>query len=482
MTANSAIRLLGPAASVPLGTSYLAGEGIGVDLAPLGYVEEEFLVRGTATEWTYDSTGAASPRTADVPYCTRVLLRRPADPARFSGVIQVEPLHPDLDSALTWRGLYPWITRTGGAWVGITQDSRMAGLLRDSFDPARYQDISIPLAGLGYDIVGGVAQAMRAGTIDIASGLADRGRVYLSGWSITGSFCRVFLGDGFDQRYRLSGRRPVFDGYVVAISSGGAGSSGYPPISSGTGPPGPADPRRTIGRHDVPVIEFLSEFESETHASHLRPDSDAPADRYRLYQVAGTSHINHDNAGALTNAAQCRARGLPTDTLAINETRSDARQDFVARAVFALLDRWVAEGQPPPRVAPFQFAPDDDPLNRTPAGARALLRDGLGNVLAGIRTPWVEAPVGRYGVHSTPAPEATSSPSFPQFTPAQRAALVGYLELFDPGQLHTLYGTRETYLARYRASCTRLVGEGLLLEPEAHALLQRASGRELPLS
>lgn len=481
MTANIAIRLRGPAASAPLGTSYLADEGQGVDLTPLGYVEEEFLVRGTATEWTYDSRGVAVPRTQDVPYCTRALLRRPADPARFSGVMQVEPLHPDLDSALTWRALYPWITRTGGAWLGITQDPRMAGLLRDSFDPARYGDVSIPLAGLGYDIVGGVAHAMRAGTIDIAAGLADGARVYLSGWSITGSFCRVFLGDGFHGRHRLGCQRPVFDGYVVAISSGGAGPSGYPPISAGTEPPALDDPRRTIGAHDVPVIEFLSELESETHAGHLRPDCDALTDRYRLYQVAGTSHINHDNGEALTNAPQFRARGLPADALAINETRSDARMDFIARAVFALLDTWVTEGQAPPRVAPFRFAPDPDPGSRTPAGARALLRDDIGNVQAGIRTPWVEVPIARYGVHGTPTADTRPSPAFPQFSPAQRAALVGYMDLLDAGRLQQLYGSRQAYLTRYRASCARLVSEGFLLEPEAGALLKHAADRDLAL-
>jgi hypothetical protein len=409
---------------VPLGTSYLAETGQGVDLAPLGYVEEEFLVRGTATEWSYDSAGAAIPRTHDVPYCTRVLLRRPADPARFSGVIQVEPLHPDLDSGLTWRALHPWITRTGAAWAGLTE-------------------IADNLLG----------------------GLPGRPSMYLSGWSITGSFCRVFLGDGFHERYRLDDGQPVFDGYVVAISSGGAGPSGYAPISSGTEPPGPDDPRRTTGPHDVPVIELLSEYESETHARHLRPDSDAPADRYRLYQVAGTSHINHDVEAVLTNTEQCRARGLPTSEVAINETRSDARLDFVARAVFALLDRWVARGEAPPHVVPFGFAPEPDAPGATQPGARPLLRDSLGNVR---------------GVHATPAADARPSPSFPQFSAALRAALVGYLDLLDAGQLRELYGSRQNYLARYQASCTRLVGEGLLLQPEARTLLQQAAERDLP--
>lgn len=456
--------------SEPLGTSYLPDADVGVDLAPWGYTEQEYLVDGTAGEWSYGPSGEAI-RIATHPYVTRVLVRAPASAAAFNGVVQVEPLHPDLDSAPTWRVIHPWILRSGAAWVGITQDPRSVGSMRTDFDLRRYGPLSIPVAGLGYDIVGGIARAVRAGAV----GPRPVRRMYLSGWSITGSFVRVFLGDGFHDRYRLADGSPVFDGHVIAISSGGAGVSGYPPISADGPAPSDDDPRRTIGRHDVPVIELLSEFESQTHERYLRPDADAPDDRYRLYQVAGTSHMMRES-NALTNAIQYRSRGIEPGVTAITELRTDVSMDPIAQAVFASLDRWVADGHPAPRADRFGYE-----TTSSPGPVAQLTRDALGNVAGGVRTPWVEAPVATYRPHSTPDLVAyRPSRTFPQFSPEQRAALIGSMTPFTAAALADLYGTRARYLERFGAACDRLLETGFLLPDDREALVRSAAERPYP--
>jgi hypothetical protein len=66
------------------------------DLAPDDYVEEEYLVSGAANIYRYTNDAAQSPEvevdTADEPYTTRILLRRPASPDRFNGTVFVEVL------------------------------------------------------------------------------------------------------------------------------------------------------------------------------------------------------------------------------------------------------------------------------------------------------------------------------------------------------------------------------------------------------
>jgi hypothetical protein len=53
------------------------------------YVEQEWIVEGTAD--AFDPAGILIAR--DVPYATRVLVRRPSDPAGASGTVFLDPLH-----------------------------------------------------------------------------------------------------------------------------------------------------------------------------------------------------------------------------------------------------------------------------------------------------------------------------------------------------------------------------------------------------
>ena len=69
-----------------------------VDLLPeYGYITREYLISGYAV-------GAE--------YCTRLLLRCPADPQRFTGFVIEEPSHLWGGTSI-WRATNRWIMRNG---------------------------------------------------------------------------------------------------------------------------------------------------------------------------------------------------------------------------------------------------------------------------------------------------------------------------------------------------------------------------------
>lgn len=451
------------AAAVPFGAAWLPGPRLGVDLDTAGYVEDELLVRLRAGRWDYDAEWQPERReTHDV--TTRVLVRRPAELAAASGLVLLEPLHPDLDKALTWDQAAPWVLRSGHTWVGVTQSAVVANDLAERFP--RYEKLSIPAvgSGLALDVVGQVAVALREGAL----GPVRAERILLSGWSITGSLCRVYLQEGFGERHLAAGH-PAVDGILIGKSSGAFDPAGYPPLTAGGRTLPPDHPRRTV-RGAVPTIEMLSETEGETHGPVLRPDSDEPGDHYRLVQIAGTSHRELRSETHLTNDHQYAAAGGELSDPRITQTPSDARFDLFVSAALDQLDRWVRGASKPPHAPRFAYRPGPD---GTPG---ALERDADGVVVGGIRPPWLTVPTATYLPTSTPAPGALRP--LERFaatgSPEQAARMIGHRVPFDRAELDRRYGSAVEYHRRLTAAVKELVAAGLVLPEEGAAHLARA--------
>lgn len=83
-------------------------------------------------------------RTADAPYTTRILVRRPAKEAKFSGNVVVEPLNPSnlFDLNLGWGLMHEELIRSGDVWVGVTVKPVSMQTLK-TFDPKRYAALSM---------------------------------------------------------------------------------------------------------------------------------------------------------------------------------------------------------------------------------------------------------------------------------------------------------------------------------------------------
>src|SRR5436190_24341964 len=72
------------------------------DLSKVGYVEEEYLVSGTANIYDWAADGAVNVTTPNAPYTTRILVRRPT--SGFSGTVVVELMFPArrFDWSMMW--------------------------------------------------------------------------------------------------------------------------------------------------------------------------------------------------------------------------------------------------------------------------------------------------------------------------------------------------------------------------------------------
>jgi hypothetical protein len=367
-----------------------------------------------------------------------------------------------MDAGLTWDALAPHLVRRGDAWMGVTVYPDVARLMRERLDPQRYRGLLVPGGGTEWDILSDALEALRDDRLAPVRGT----RVILSGWSATGSFCRVFARERF-----AVARGGLIDAVGIFISSGGAGSAGYPALSASGAAIDADDPRRIVRDVGVPVFEILSETESETHRAQLREDSDDPADTYRLYQLAGSAHIENRPGEWSTHARALAAAGVDMGGTPVREARTDARSDLIMRA---LLDRLVecVDGTPAPRAERFVYAQGPVPASRM------LHRDADGNVVGGIRSPWAQAPLAAYTPHGTPADDAGTGPSWtPLVDRAVAAGLVGTMRPLPAPQLRERFGDESTYLRRFAEAAGALVADRLLSRLDATELIESAPQR-----
>jgi Alpha/beta hydrolase domain len=96
---------------------------------------------------------------------------------------------------------------------------------------------------------------------------------------------------------RMPGGGPVYDGYVPG------GTNGPSNVNFGltsAGALSASDSRRHMQPREVPLVQINTETEilvgtlSPTGLLYRRSDSDDPADRYRLWEVSGASHVSND--------------------------------------------------------------------------------------------------------------------------------------------------------------------------------------------
>jgi hypothetical protein len=382
-----------------------------VDLAAAGYVEEEFYLSGLADGW---STAGASVGT-DVPYTTRVVVRRPKSPLRWGGTALVEWQNVtagyDLDAL--WNP--ETLIRAGYAWIGVSAQRVGVNQLR-GWSPTRYGSLDVTGNGafaadeLSYDIFAQAGAAVRTNH-RLTGGLRVRTLLAI-GASQSAGRMTVYYDRVLPQV------RPVFDGYGFIV---------------GTAP-------TRVGPE--PIFQVLSETDVRT------PNRPPDTDRFRRWEVAGSAHSGY-NGQVYRRPIQERDLGAAPVYECTRPPFSRVPLHHVTAAAYHHLTRWVERGTPPPTAPPLEVNPD---------GTKA--RDELGLALGGIRLSQVSVPVARN----------TGDNSGPSF-----CVLFGSHEPFDEATLSALYPTHLGYVGRVLVADLRNVVNGYLLPADALANAREAA-------
>jgi hypothetical protein len=447
----------GPAAELE---ELTGGKGISpasiqpVDLEAAGFAESEWMASGTATsykavgELPVDGTFELAPDvTAD--YATRIVVRRPADAADFNGTVLLEWLNvtAGLDASPDWSYAAAEVLRRGYAWVGVSAQQigiqggksalAVAGVPQGGIkagDPARYGALSHPGDAFSFDIYTQVGRALREPeTGHPLEGLAAE-RVLALGESQAAYQLTTYV----------NGVQPLtkaFDGFLVHSRGGSAGPLGEPgqanDLVSAMG--GPGVRIRTDGGAPVIVLETEGDVLGVLGYHRARqPD----AERFRLWEVAGSAHADAFQVGAAADMFDCGG--------AIN----DGPQRFLVRSAIRHLDRWVRTGVAPPEAPRLEV----DESGAVPV----FVRDEDGIVEGGIRTPPVDVPT------------ATLSGE-PWEGGGIICILFGKTVPFPMDRIRELYPTTQHYLDAYEAATDEAIDAGWVLEEDREDLMSMAA-------
>lgn len=356
-----------------------------------GYVTEEYFVSGEA---------------GGSPYETRIVIRRPADIADFSGMVLVEVMHPS-SSALMWQAARVGLMKRGHVAVEIDDQQGRIDTLQ-AYNGERYADLSVGEGG-NNDVIAQVGRLVREQFPAGGEWSDTIEAIILAGTSATAATALNYM-ESHHESHRLEDGSPIFDGLLPAATA-----NAFP-------------------LYDIPTIHnptqteaFRGSAEGEAPA-YWREDSDDEATPFRLYEYAGMPHLETREAPAF-DAATCEEQVV-----------SAFMYNAVTFQVIQHLFDWVAYGITPPHADRIGVDNDES------GDGSQLALDAYGNATGGIRSPQLEVPTRTFVV--------------PNSGEGMLCALSGYDVPFTGDQLAELYESPEDYAAQLQASAYSLIRQG----------------------
>ena len=227
------------------------------------------------------------------------------------------------------------------------------------------------------------------------TGTAGRGghdaavkHLYGFGYSQTGGYLYDYINAIHPLDVARNGGHPIYDGYIVAVA--GAGFVGSVPINQCEDIPHPGEPPLQFSNVGVPVIHVMSQSDYLFALTVRRPDSDAPADRYRHYEMAGAAHATPDELNFSAAPADIIKAGVAVPPMNCGESGEFPRSRFPSHIFFDAmlrnLDLWVRYGIRPPHAHPIATQTTGTPPTTTG------MVDKFGNVEGGLRSPYLDVP------------------------------------------------------------------------------------------
>lgn len=431
---------------------------------PRPYVEEEFIVQGRATIHIYahdppHGPADTKPLIPNLPYTTRIIVRRPADPAAFKGTVVVEWWNSTagFDTAPVWDPSAEFFARSGYVYVGFTNakntiDFLVAGCPRLGFLApecgTRYAGLGIYDNGMAYDIGNAIAKLLKSDSDQNPLPAEYQvERVFHAGESQQAGSIITFA-SAFHADHN--------DGYFVQSGINARKISGFSHIDLAQ-----AD-RRVRTDLPVPVYQLITQTDFEVLGFGTAARQ-TDTSTYRYYEVPGGSHstVHKDievlPAGLFTQDAVFLEDlcGFPLNTTA----DGPVFVSHVLNALWAAMDRQARRGVPPPSGRQMDTIGDE------------LVFDVLGNPTGGVRVPAVEVPLAKY-ISGNVAAE--SLPQFLAFIGRLACGLSGSVEAFDEETLDSLYPSHHRYVRDVLRAVHKLWRDRLLLPHDAWAIAWEA--------
>jgi hypothetical protein len=426
-----------------------------LDLSEDGYVEEEYAVSGTADIYGYVEAAGPSPATevieADVPYTTRILVRRPEKAKDFNGTVYYEVLNATAgwDGDPIWQSNFEYITRSGAIWVGMSTKPVVVDFLREGWgnwpvvsrNADRYANMSMPQFGQVWDMLAQTGLLLKTpDSVDNPLAGLDVERIIMVGYSQSAAY-QVTFQNSFHEAAVTPDGDPVIDGYY--ISAGGASAKHVTGPTDTTPENLDINDARNVLLTPAPAFRFQTQTEVVGFPSYPTRQSEDTSPWMRYYEMAGGSHVdarlNVVGGQALVRdlglpPSFCPAPAVPYNPIIIGHVQS---------ALLHRLDAWIADGVTPPAS---RFMELDT------SGDISIVLDADGNAVGGVRPPSIEVPLGTYLPSNT-------GPGF--------CGLFGGFDPFDEATLDKRYRNHGAYVSRIVREVKRAVKEGFLLSEEA---------------
>lgn len=450
--AGQGAKLTGPIRGGARGRPFAAYFG---DISSVGYVEEEYFIEGQADAYEVVGDLPADGRfnvskTGSRPYRTRLLVRRPKDPAKFNGTVLVEWLNVSAGYDIACadpRGLY----EAGFAWVGVSAQRVGVHGYEAAFnpplppgrglvqwDPARYGSLSIPGDSLSYDIFTQGARAVgpqRRVRVDPMGALKVR-KLIAIGASQSGYRLVSYI-NGVQPTER------VFDALMPLVFAGR--SAPWVDATPGSQLSAP----QTKIRDDLSAKVFG--LDSETEAPFYRAFRQPDTDRFRYWEVAGASHGGTEQEARIKLITDRDGVTAPDDSPPIHI--SDVLWVPTCDAAIRHVHGWIKGGAAPPVQAKIEFDPSATP---------AIRRDQYGNAMGGVRLPDLEAPIAQY------------------LGSSKDSQWLGQTFPFTRERLKSLYPTHQDYVAKVKAAAEQALKAGVILPYRAEQYIAQAQAAGVP--
>jgi hypothetical protein len=374
----------------------------GDDLAHFKYITKEYFVSGTAN---------------GQPYKTRIVIRKPADDSKFSGLVLTESMHPSGNPWM-FHFTHRYSMNEGHMGLEILTTTPQAFA---EFNPDRYKDLAVA-PGQANEIIAQVGALIKSNRKDNPlAGLRAR-KMILTGSSASAAVVANYLTS--HMVLRLGDMKPIYDGFM--------------PTSNGS----------NLRMVDVPMIQVPTMRETMTGAT-TRVDGDTAGNQFRVYEFAGMAHIDSRDAAAYY-PDPCK---LPISRFPLAAYMSVALHH---------LWQWMDKATVPPRADRIFMDWNTD------GDGSLMALDEYGNVRGGIRTPYVDVPTMKIGVPNSGAEPPIKNPH--QFIAArgeaaqnQLCGLANYELPLSAGQLKKLYKDKKDYQTKVQQRYDELMKQGWAL-------------------